>query len=250
MSPIPEGYEKGLVPTLMIPCAREALARLQLPSDARVLDVAAGTGALARQIAGRVVAVDAWDDMMPGGRKAAPRAAWVVGDMERLPVRDASFGAALCQHGLAFAEDPVGALREMRRSVRPGGLVAVVLWTALARCPGFEALGAAVERALGEERGLTLRFPHALETEAGLRGLLAEAGLRSIHLDRLRIEARFRDASHFVHAYVEGSYLVEVEGIEAILPTLVEEVEAALAGWTGPEGLVFPVEAHLAWGTA
>jgi SAM-dependent methyltransferase len=248
--PIPQGYERGLVPALMLPCARELVARVPIAAGARVLDVASGTGAVARMLAARarVVGVDAWDEMPRLARSLVPGVAWAIADLQALPFRAASFDAALCQHGLAFAEEPQRALAEMRRVVRPGGAVAVLLWTGLARSPGFAALGASVTKRLGEERAPVLRFPHALETEAGLEGLFAEAGLPDARVHRLRIEARFRDAEDFVRAYVEGSYLAETihQASAEAQRGLVADIEEAMAGWSGPEGLVFPVEAHLA----
>lgn len=235
-STIPQGYERGLVPALMRPCADALLARVPVPPGARVLDAAAGTGIVTRQLglarsSARVVALDAWDEMAAFGASVA-RVPYVVGSLDAIPFRDASFDVALCQHGLPFADDPRRAVAELKRVTRPGGRVGVLVWTALAQSRGFAAIDAAARRHL--DAPLTLRFEDALETEAGLRGLLG-------HVERVRIEAPFRSGRAFAEAYVAGSFLAEVEADEKAWRAFHDEVDAALAG------VRWHVEAHVAW---
>ncbi len=243
-SPIPQGYERGLVPALMLPLARELLSRVPVAPGARVLDAAAGTGALARLLPrARVVAADSWDDMVAFARGVVPSARWTLADVERLPFHDGAFDVALCQHGLPFAEDPARAVAELAR-VAPR--VGVLLWTGLAESPGFRALDEAARKRLGQ--GLALRFDDALETEAGLRGLFEKAGM-GVTVERLRREARFASGAAFAEAYVAGSSLSEAEAIDEAREGLLRDVDDALRPWTGPHGLAFPVEVHVAVGS-
>jgi SAM-dependent methyltransferase len=100
----------------------------------RVLDLACGPGNLSRRLAelvapgGEVVGVDLAPGMLELARAAAiPNATFEVMDIERLTFPDGSFDAAACGHGLQFAADLPGALREARRVLRPRGrLVASV----------------------------------------------------------------------------------------------------------------------------
>ena len=59
---------------------------------------------------------------------------------ERLDLPDASFDVALCQFGLMFVPDPVQALREMRRVLRDGGRLGVVVWSTIDRVPCHGAI--------------------------------------------------------------------------------------------------------------
>jgi ubiquinone/menaquinone biosynthesis C-methylase UbiE len=100
----------------------------------RVLDVAAGTGHLARALAPHVAAVTALDltpAMLEEGRRAAAEAGlanvtWERGAAERLPFPPEAFDAVVTRFSIHHFADPRPPLREMARVCRPGGRVAVV----------------------------------------------------------------------------------------------------------------------------
>lgn len=116
---------------------RATLAAAELVPGLRVLDVACGTGKLARGAAravgrdGTVVGLDASSGMLararrarPAGREAAVR--WQLGDATRLPYPDAAFDVALIGFGLRNLPDPATGLQEMARVTAPGGRVLVL----------------------------------------------------------------------------------------------------------------------------
>jgi ubiquinone/menaquinone biosynthesis C-methylase UbiE len=150
-----------------------------LPRSPRdlVLDVAAGTGHVARQLAPQVhavIALDATEAMLAQGREAACREGmrnvlFMRGEAEALPFLAESFDAVCCRFALHHLEDPAAAVAEMARCVRPGGHV---LLADLVRAQDG-ALAAAQDRL---ER---LRDPShgRLLTPAGLESLLAGAGM-------------------------------------------------------------------------
>jgi ubiquinone/menaquinone biosynthesis C-methylase UbiE len=107
------------------------LALAQLVGDERVLDVGCGNGAYLGQLereshSGLVVGMDLSAGMLPEARARAPRAALMVGDAQRLPFPDDTFDAALAMHMLYHVPDRAAAIAELRRVVRPGGVVLVV----------------------------------------------------------------------------------------------------------------------------
>ena len=117
---------------------RRAVAAVPLPPGSRVLDVPCGDGfytaALARRLYpfGSVTAADHSDAYLDAARSRLGRqerladVAFVKADAYRLPFREGEFDVAWCARSLITLDDPVAALREMRRVVRPGGLVAVL----------------------------------------------------------------------------------------------------------------------------
>ena len=114
--------------------------RAQLSPGHRVLDVAAGTGAslvpAARRVgsSGHVIGLDLAPGMVDRlrdvlGQHRIQNAEALVGDAESLPFQDEHFDAVLCGFGLFFFPDPDRALAEMRRVLRPGGVLAVSTFT-------------------------------------------------------------------------------------------------------------------------
>ena len=104
----PQAYEHYMVPTLFTPWAQELLARAALHAGGRVLDVACGTGIVARLAAqrvspsGYVMGVD-----RDRTRRRAPRAHPSSGaGMPALPCADATFDVVCCQQGLSFPDKP------------------------------------------------------------------------------------------------------------------------------------------------
>lgn len=101
---------------------------LKLRGGERVLDLAAGTGtssAVLAQRGAQVVACDLSEGMIEVGRRRYPEIEFVLGDAMDLPFEDDSFDAVTIAYGLRNIPDPVRALREMWRVVRPGGRVVV-----------------------------------------------------------------------------------------------------------------------------
>jgi SAM-dependent methyltransferase len=104
---------------------------LALPSDGVLLDVACGVGDIGRWVARRSGATVLGVEPSPVGRAAAEASAaegdrYVDGLFGALPVDDAAADAALIVDALQFAPDPVAALRDVARSVKPGGRIVVV----------------------------------------------------------------------------------------------------------------------------
>jgi demethylmenaquinone methyltransferase/2-methoxy-6-polyprenyl-1,4-benzoquinol methylase len=115
---------------------RRAVAFLELPPGARVLDLCTGTADLLLEALGPGRAagglgVDLSHGMLVRGKEklaaaGAARAALARGDAERLPVREGVFDGALVAFGIRNVGDPLAALREVRRALRPGGRFVVL----------------------------------------------------------------------------------------------------------------------------
>jgi demethylmenaquinone methyltransferase / 2-methoxy-6-polyprenyl-1,4-benzoquinol methylase len=102
------------------------------PGD-RVLDVATGTGLVARALVRRygceVVGLDQSAEMLARGRElcaGVPGIELVRGEAERLPFDDGSFDALSFTYLLRYVDDPAGTMRELARVVRPGGRIAML----------------------------------------------------------------------------------------------------------------------------
>lgn len=119
-----EVYESKFVPAIFGECAPHLVGFAEIGPGQAVLDVACGTGIVARTAAervgpqGRVVGVDLNDPMLAVARRLRPDVDWRRADAATLPFDDASFDAVLCQAALMFFPEPEQALREMARVVK------------------------------------------------------------------------------------------------------------------------------------
>ena len=163
-----EIYEEFYLPALFLEWTRRMADAARIGAGQRVLDVACGTGVLARAVAdrvgprGAVVGLDINAGMLAVARRKAPAIEWRQGAAEDLPYADASFDAVVSQFGLMFFQDRARAIRQMIRVLRPGGRLAVAVWDSLDRTPAYAVFVSMLERLFGKETAEALRSPFVL----------------------------------------------------------------------------------------
>lgn len=182
-----EGWEEQLEPAQSLMMEMAALMEGE-----RVLDVACGTGLVTFRAAeavgpgGEVVGTDISQSMVDTAAKlAAARGFAQVSfkrmDAERLAVDDESFDAALCALGLMYYPDPVKALTEMRRALKPGGRTAVAVWGHRERCGWAEIFPIVDSRVNTEVCPLFFQ----LGSGDGLAIALDMAGFAGVEVERI-----------------------------------------------------------------
>jgi SAM-dependent methyltransferase len=193
-------------------CAQRALlARASPKPGDRVLDVACGTGLEALEAAhavgpvGRVVGIDLSDRMISAARRGADErrlsnASFARMNAERLALPDAGFDVAICALGLMYMPEPLKALREMRRVLRPGGRVALAVWGERSRC-GWSALFPIVDAEVASD--VCPLFFRLGEQEA-LARLCADAGFERIEGHRITTTLVYADADEACSAAFAG----------------------------------------------
>jgi SAM-dependent methyltransferase len=255
----PEVYEREMVPAIFASWAPVLLAHAALRDGERALDVACGTGVVARLAAaqvgvrGGVVGLDLNPGMLARARAAAPTEGatvqWQEADAAAMPFQAATFDAVLCQAGFQYFTDRQQAAREMRRVLKPDGRLVVVVWRALAHSPGFAALEAALERHVGAAAAAVMRSPFVFgDATDELRGLLSQAGFGRVRVSADVRMARFASPQALVRHQVAGSPLAThlAQADDAVLDAVVRDVVAALQSYVSEEGLAFPIEGHIA----
>ena len=133
---IPELYDTLLVPLIFEPYAMDMAARAAACQPKRVLEVAAGTGAVTRALARALPAtteIVATDLNLPMLDRAAAvgtdrPVTWQQADAQQLPFADGSFDLVICQFGAMFFPDRPKAFAEARRVLTPGGKLLLSVW--------------------------------------------------------------------------------------------------------------------------
>jgi SAM-dependent methyltransferase len=246
-----EVYEEFFVPALFGEWPERVVDAAGLGSGERVLDVACGTGVLARHVAervgpaGAVVGLDPNEGMLAVAKRLAPELEWRRGVAESIPFEDGAFDAVVSQFGLMFFDSPEAGLREMVRVLSVGGRLVVVVWASLEDTPGYRSMVALLREEIGDEAADALTAPYALGEVGRLRSVLSAAGLRDAGITTLAGEARFDSLSDWVRTDVYGWTLADMLD-EAGYDRLREAADRRLREYVGPDGRVrFPAPAHM-----
>ncbi len=245
-------YEALFVPALFGQWAPRVIEAASVTRGQRVLDVACGTGVLAREAslrtgpAGYVAGLDPAAGMLTVAKESAPLVDWRQGVAESLPFPDASFDAVVSQFGLMFMNRDQ-AIREMLRVLKPGGALVVAVWDALQNIPAYAVEVGLIERFGGTPAADAMRAPFALGDRNVLTGLFRRAGAASATTATLTGSARFPDIRTMVEADLRGWLpVVGVELAENQIATILEEAEDALSPYVTRDGRVtFDATAHI-----
>jgi ubiquinone/menaquinone biosynthesis C-methylase UbiE len=150
-------YIQALLETkpLIEPTVRSAIRALQLPWGSRGLDAGCGIGLQAIQLAdavgpaGHVTGLDLSPELLGYAREMAEKAgllgslSFKVGDVRELPFDDDSFDWAWSKDCVGYAPlEPLPLVQELRRVVKPGGIVAILAWSSQTLLPGYPLLEA------------------------------------------------------------------------------------------------------------
>jgi len=253
-----ELYERHLVPAVTLPWAVDLVDRVGVHRGDRVLDIASGTGAVARVAAERigdegcVVGLDINLGMLEVARSLpSGLIEWCEGSALALPFADGEFDVVLCQLGLQFFPDRSAAVQEMRRVLASGGRAGASVYTVIERNPATHALSDSLDRHLGQGASLAKRNEHSLADSEELSELFAAAGFEGIRVEMAQLTVRFASAAEYVHVQFAATPLAglvsELDPAERdrLVSEVSADVGAALAPYSDDDGLAFPQEVHV-----
>jgi SAM-dependent methyltransferase len=245
-----EMYESTFVPAIFAQWAPLLLDAAGVAPGQRVLDVACGTGILARTAAerigptGSVVGVDLNPAMLTVARRLRPDLDWRQGDVADLPFVDSTFDVVLCQSALMFFPDATRALREMARVCKPGGTVGVQVYSSLHEQPAYGPWVDMVARHAGPDTVslLSTYWVHGdLDT---LTGRFQSAGLEVADIRTALGTARWDSVDQMVQIEVESSPLVDRISDETYR-RIREESRDVLGQYQAANGAAVPIASHL-----
>jgi ubiquinone/menaquinone biosynthesis C-methylase UbiE len=257
----PELYERYLVPAITSIWAADLVDRVEPRPGQSILDIACGTGVVARMVGerigvGRIVGLDLNAGMLAVARSAPTTGApieWRQGSALSLPFDDASFDVVLCQLGFQFFPDKPLALREMRRVLVPSGRVALSVYSAIERTPAAYAFVRALEKSLGPDASKIKRGEHIFPVANDVRALLADQGFQQISVSTVAKQITFPSVLDYVRFQLVATPMASLlsDRSAAQRENVIKSIAADTASFLEhkmiqDDRLVFPQEGHVA----
>jgi SAM-dependent methyltransferase len=246
---IPETYERHLVPWMFAPYAADLAERLAGLQAGALLEVAAGTGAVTRQLAAqlpeavRIVATDLNQPMLDRAEATGTARAveWRQADVQHLPFADDTFDAAVCQFGVMFFPDRAAAFAELHRVLRPGGRLLFNVWGPLQDNDVFATVVGAVAAAFPDDPpAFADRVPYGYHDRTRIAADLRAGGFAADpQIDVVDARARAGRAADMAIGICGGTPLRnEIEARDASrFDEIVERATAALVRRFGDHGV-------------
>ncbi len=253
---IPQLYEQYLVPLIFEPYAADLSRRVALLRPSSVLEIAAGTGVVTRQLASAlptasIVATDLNQPMLDHAAAVGTTrpVQWRQADAMQLPFPDETFDVVVCQFGAMFFPDKSRAFAESRRVLRAGGCLIFNVWDSIEHNDFAET----VTKALGslfpaDPPRFLARVPHGYHDRSVIAQDLARGGFtKSLELHTLAARSHAISARIAAVAYCQGTPLRSE--IEARSPSGLDEAtdiaEAAIANRFGLATVEGGIQAHV-----
>jgi len=254
---IPQLYERYLVPLIFEPYATDLARRVSLREPSRVLEIAAGTGVVTRQLASVLppgVAIVASDLNQPMLEHAAAVGTtrpveWRRADATRLPFADEAFDVVVCQFGVMFFPDRGQAYSEARRVLRAGGLFIFNVWDRIDENDFADTVTRALEAPFPADPPRFLaRVPHGYHDCSAIARDLARGGFdRPPEFVTLAARSRADSPRAPAVAYCQGTPLrseIELRG-PSCLRKATDIATAAIAARFGSNAVDGRIQAHV-----
>jgi ubiquinone/menaquinone biosynthesis C-methylase UbiE len=256
-----ELYQRYLVPAITTKWAMDLVHRAQPKPGETVLDVACGTGVVARTAAsmmaqGRVIGLDLNSGMLDVARTVPSEGApitWVEASAVSLPFPADSFDLVLCQLGLQFFPDKERALAEMRRVLLHSGRIALSVYSGVERTPGAYAFVQALDRVFGPHSSKIKRGEHSFYDPEQLRNLLEEAGFAAVEVQTVTQQIAFPSLLDYVRFQLTATPMAglledygEIDREAAIAKVAAETAHFSTAAMLQDGMFSFPQEAYVA----
>ena len=246
-----ELYESKFVPALFADWAPHVVDMGDVAVGHSVLDVACGTGIIARTAAervgpdGRIVGVDLNPAMLTVAERVCPDVELHQADVTALPFESATFDVVLCQMALMFFPDRQAAIREMGRVVKPQGTVVIMVPSRLDAQPAYRLLVELAAEHAGPEAVAMLSAYWACGDLDELLATVRAAGLEILSTRTRMGTARFDSIDEFISVEVEGTPVRE-RLTDDEYDTLRREANDFLEKFIAADGTAeIPIEGHL-----
>ena len=228
-------HEQYLVPAIYAQWATRVADIAEIELGHHVLDVACGTGTLARAVqletglSGKIIGLDKNEKMLESAREKSHGIEWQLGDATALPFEKNRFDRVMCQFALMFIANRVATIKEMLRVCKPDGLVVLATWGPLHHGGAYEALINLVSKYIGSHAALKLSSPWSLGKPGAMDSLLLTSGVNEYECHQRVGQATYPSMRAFIetHLRLAGEF-------ESLNEQSLEEIYSAADGQLRP----------------
>jgi ubiquinone/menaquinone biosynthesis C-methylase UbiE len=253
--PVPEIYERLLVPLIFTSYAQDLVNRLKQRSLSQVLEIAAGTGVVTRRLAAElnnsthIIATDLNQAMLDQAMAIgiSREVEWRQADAMKLPFPDAAFDAVVCQFGAMFFPDKAKAFAEVRRVLKPGGMFVFNVWDRIEENEFAHTITMALAALFPQNPPRFLAsIPHGYYDRKKIEQDLADAGFaRPPQIETVTARSRTESAEMAAIGYCQGTPLrheIEARGADRLVEAS-EFAAQAIAARFGPHAVDGKIQA-------
>ncbi len=254
---VPEIYETYLVPLIFEPYAADLARRLRTRNPSRVLEVAAGTGVVTRELASAlpestsIVATDLNQAMLDQAEMlgTSRRVEWRAADAMHLPFPDGTFDAVVCQFGVMFFPDKPKAFSEAIRVLSPGGILIFSVWDRIEENEFADTVTMALASVFpADPPRFMVRTPHGYHDRVTIEKDLAKGGFTNpAQIETVAARSRAESPRVAAIAYCQGTPLRnEIEERDASkFNAATDAATKAIAARFGPNAVDGKIQAHV-----
>jgi ubiquinone/menaquinone biosynthesis C-methylase UbiE len=248
-------YEDQKVKAMFGPLARATLAKIQVTEKDAVLDLACGTGIVARTILEQVtpeqpiVGVDLNEGMVRKAREItqsdSSNFSWHVANAEDLPFDSGTFSLTICQQGIQYFPDEAAVLKEIRRVSAKNAKFVISVWGGASDF--FLAMADSVGRHLDPEIGKKYLAPFSYKNVEQLPDMLVSAGFEKINFERITVDRTMAK----IHSSIENEILGHpagpkvLEAGQAVVDVIAADIIAACSEYRRGDDMIVPQLAYL-----
>jgi len=202
-------HEQYLVPAIYSQWASRVADIAEIEVGQEILDVACGTGSLARAaqleagLKGKVVGLDLSEKMLDSARRSSELIEWRLGDAALMPFDNDRFDRVMCQFSFMFISNRVAAIKEMLRVCKPKGQVILAIWGPLHPAGAYDDLIRMIREMSGDFAAKKLALPWDLGKPGVMDSLLISSGVNEYECHERVGLARYSSVKAFLEAHLQ-----------------------------------------------
>ena len=256
---VPASYDELMVPLFFRPYAEELARRAADFGPERILETAAGTGAVTEALHrslpdAEIVATDLNQPMLDvaAQRVTARNVHFVAADAQDLPFEDRSFDLVVCQFGAMFFPDRVRGHSEARRVLRNGGHYLLAIWDRIERNRLTDVSQQTLIEAFPDDPPLFMREgPFSYHDPSVIENDLRAAGFAEVTVETVEKRSQSASADDAARALCYGTPMgVEVQDREpGSLDRLFSEIRRKFLAFERQGVIDEPMSAHIVTAT-